>query len=101
MQVNSVSFKSEVLESKVPVLLDFGAAWCSPCRALNPILNELESESNGEYKVVKVDVDESQDIASEYGISSIPTLMLLEGGEVKRRKDGFSSKVDLLKFIKG
>lgn len=101
MKVNSSNFQTEVLDSNIPVLLDFGATWCGPCRALIPILNELESQSNGEFKVVKIDIDECCDIASEYSVDAVPTLMLFENGKAVRRHVGLPTKDKLVQFVKG
>ncbi len=83
--VNTQNFQDEVLNSKTPVLVDFYADWCGPCQMLSPIVEELEGEYQGKVKIVKLDVDASQDIAMQYGVMSIPTLIMFkEGAEVKR-----------------
>lgn len=76
------NFQKEVLESKEPVLVDFWAVWCGPCRAIAPAVEELAREYKGRVKVGKLDVDENQQVAGKYGIRSIPTLMVFKGGQV-------------------
>jgi thioredoxin 1 len=80
--VADASFKSEVLDSTVPVLVDFWATWCAPCRAIAPTLEELATQYKGKVKIAKVDVDENQQVAQQFGIRSIPTLLLFKGGKV-------------------
>ncbi len=80
-QVTDASFKQEVLESEVPVLVDFWAPWCGPCRMVAPVVDEIAEQYNGQVKVVKVNTDENPSVASQYGIRSIPTLMIFKGGQ--------------------
>jgi thioredoxin 1 len=79
-QVTDSTFKEEVLDSKVPVLVDFWAPWCGPCRMVAPVVDEIATQYGEQLKVVKVNTDENPGIASEYGIRSIPTLMIFKGG---------------------
>lgn len=79
-QVTDSSFKQEVLESEVPVLVDFWAPWCGPCRMVAPVVDEIAQQYEGQVKVVKVNTDENPQVASQYGIRSIPTLMIFKGG---------------------
>ena len=79
-QVRSNEFKSEVLESKMPVLVDFSAAWCGPCRMMGPVLEQLDAEYEGRVKIVKVDIDESMDLAQEYRIMSVPNMVIFKNG---------------------
>ncbi|NJL01788.1 MAG: thioredoxin [Spirulinaceae cyanobacterium RM2_2_10] len=80
-QVTDSSFKDVVLESNVPVLVDFWAPWCGPCRMVAPVVEEIASQYEGQIKVVKLNTDENPNIASQYGIRSIPTLMIFKGGQ--------------------
>ncbi|MBO1058757.1 MAG: thioredoxin [Dolichospermum sp. JUN01] len=80
-QVTDSTFEQEVLKSEVPVLVDFWAPWCGPCRMVAPVVEEIAEQYEGQIKVVKVNTDENPEIASKYGIRSIPTLMIFKGGD--------------------
>lgn len=80
-QVTDSTFKDEVLESDVPVLVDFWAPWCGPCRMVAPVVEEIADQFEGQIKVLKLNTDENPNIASQYGIRSIPTLMIFKGGQ--------------------
>lgn len=93
------SFEQEVLKSSLPVVVDFWATWCGPCQMLAPVLEEVAEELDGKVKVGKVNVDDQAVLAMEYKISSIPTLLLFENGEIKKKSLGFLPKDKLLEFI--
>ncbi|MBD3288742.1 thioredoxin [candidate division KSB1 bacterium] len=92
LQVTESNFDDEVLSSDVPVLIDFWAVWCGPCKMVSPIVEELASEYAGKLKVGKCDVDSNQSIAVKYGIRSIPTLLIFKDGEVAQQLIGASPK---------
>jgi len=81
LSVTDSSFKQEVLDSEVPVLVDFWAPWCGPCRMVAPVVDEIADQFAGQVKVVKVNTDENPSVANQYGIRSIPTLMIFKGGQ--------------------
>ena len=93
------SFQSEVIESSVPVLVDFWAIWCGPCRVVAPIVDELAEEYDGRVKVGKVDVDSEQKIAADFGIRSIPTLLIFKDGKQADEIVGAVPKNDLVKKL--
>lgn len=94
------NFEQEVLSSAVPVLIDFWAPWCGPCRMLAPVIEELSKEANGEFKVCKINVDEEPELASEFGVMSIPTVVVLKDKKVVNTAVGFRPKEELLDLLK-
>jgi thioredoxin 1 len=94
----SENFQKEVIESELPVLVDFNATWCPPCQALHPILEEIADEG-GDFKIVTVDIDDEAELAEKYDVSSIPCLIVFDKGEEIDRKIGLQSKKRLLKML--
>ncbi len=97
--VDAANFDSEVLTSDKPVLVDFWAEWCGPCKALMPVLEEIAGEIGEKAKITKVNVDENPNIAQKYGIRGIPTLIFFKGGEVTGTLVGNQSKTEILRSI--
>lgn len=93
------TFEAEVLNSEGPVLVDYWAEWCGPCKMIAPILDEIASEYDGKVKVAKLNIDENPNTPPKYGIRGIPTLMLFKGGDVEATKVGAVSKSQLTAFI--
>ena len=96
IEINEANFEAEVLQSNQPVLVDFWAQWCGPCKMLAPLLDEIAVEQNGRAKVVKVNVDENPTLAQRYNIQSIPTLLYFAGGQVRDRTIGVLSKQSII-----
>jgi len=92
------TFEEVAKNSTVPVLIDFWAPWCGPCRMVGPVIDEISEERN-DIKVCKVNVDEEEELAAMFGVMSIPTVVLMENGEVKRTSVGFKPKNEMLAFI--
>jgi thioredoxin 1 len=98
-KVTNETFKAEVLDSPVPVLVDFYADWCGPCRAMNPTLVELAGEANGRYKVVKVDADAERELSNDYQVRALPTLLVVKDGAVKAKLVGLQNKARLVEAL--
>ena len=99
IHVTDANFEAEVLKSADPVLVDYWADWCGPCKMIAPVLDEIAAEYAGKIKVAKLNIDENQATPPRYGIRGIPTLMLFKGGEVEATKVGAVSKSQLTAFI--
>ena len=99
LKLTDANFESEVVKSDVPVLVDFWAEWCGPCRLMSPILDEMAPAYAGKLKIGKVNVDENQDTPSKFGIMNIPTMILFQSGKEKERIVGSMSKSDLQKKV--
>ena len=97
--ISDNSFESEVVESKTPVLVDFWAQWCGPCKAIAPILEELALKFEGKLKITKLDVDQNPATPPKFGVRGIPTLILFKDGQVKATQVGMLSKNELISFI--
>ena len=95
------TFEQEVLKSDVPVLVDYWAEWCGPCKAIGPVLEDVAPDYDGKVRIVKMNIDENPNTPPKYGIRSIPTLMLFENGAVKETKLGALSKNQLTDFLDG
>jgi thioredoxin 1 len=95
------NFDSEVIKSNLPVLVDFWAPWCGPCRMLSPVIEEIAMEFAGKIKVGKLNTDENLALATQYQITSIPTIMIFKGGKVVEKMVGFKSKNELKKIVEG
>lgn len=99
LYVTDGNFEAEVLQAQTPVLVDYWAEWCGPCKMIAPILDDVAKEYAGKLKVAKLNIDENQDTPAKYGVRGIPTLMLFKGGNVEATKVGALSKSQLTAFI--
>ncbi len=99
IKVTDASFEADVLQSTEPVVVDFWAEWCGPCKMIGPSLEEISTEMAGKVKVVKINVDENPNVAGKLGIRSIPTLMVFKGGQLTAQRLGAAPKGELVKWI--
>jgi thioredoxin 1 len=99
IEITDANFQNEVLESSVPVLIDFWAVWCGPCKMIAPVVEEIAKEYDGKLKVGKVDVDNNPQISMKFGIRSIPTLMVFKGGKVVEQLIGAVPKKNVLEKV--
>jgi thioredoxin 1 len=99
LEINDLNFETEVLKSTVPFLLDFGAAWCGPCKVLSPIVDKLADEYTGKVRVGKLDIDEAPGIATKFGIRGVPTVVVFKGGAEAARHVGVTNKETLVKLL--
>ncbi|MCL6229046.1 thioredoxin [Bartonella bilalgolemii] len=100
IKIDSSNFESEILTSPLPVVIDFWAEWCGPCKSIAPILDEIATEMQNQIKVAKINIDENPELATQYGIRSIPTLLMFKNGKVLSNKVGAASKGHLVEWIK-
>ncbi|MCX5860244.1 MAG: thioredoxin [Proteobacteria bacterium] len=98
-EINKANFDPEVLKSSEPVLLDFWAPWCGPCRRMAPILDEIEKDLTGKVKVGKLNVDENPELANQFQVMSIPTLIVFKGGQVVEKIIGLTAKPELMQIL--
>ncbi len=100
IKITKENFEQEVLKSDVPVLIDFWAEWCGPCKMLSPIIEEIANEANGEYKVGKVNIDQQLELANAFKIVSIPTVVVMEDGKIKNSAVGYMPKENILELLR-
>lgn len=100
IKITSLNFESEVLNANIPVIVDFWAPWCGPCRMLAPVLAEIAEENEGAVVVGKINVDEEPQLAAQFGIASIPTLIVFKNGEITAKSVGVKPKAQILDMIK-
>jgi thioredoxin 1 len=101
IELTDSNFDSEVLESQQPVLVDFTATWCGPCKALAPVVQKIADETAGKYKIGKLDIDDAPGVAQKYGIRGVPTLIVFKAGQKVHQHVGVTNKETLLKMLEG
>ncbi len=101
VKVDKGNFQSDVLDAKEPVVVDFWAEWCGPCKMIGPSLEEISNELGGKVKIAKLNIDENPELAAQFGVRSIPTLMIFKGGQVADTKVGAAPKTALSQWING
>ncbi len=99
MKITKDNFEQEVMKADVPVLIDFWASWCGPCRMVGPIIDEISEEAAGKFKVGKINVDEEPELASAFKVMSIPTLMVVKGGKIVTTEVGAKNKAAILNML--
>jgi thioredoxin 1 len=99
IELTDTNFDTEVLKSTEPVLVDFTATWCGPCKALAPVVEKLAEESGGKFKVGKLDIDEAPDVTKRYGVRGVPTVLVFKGGEKVDQHVGVTNRETLLKML--
>ena len=99
IKLTAQNFESEVLKADKPVLVDFWAEWCGPCKMLSPVISEIAEEYEGKVKVAKLNIDEEMALAVQYGIASIPTVLLFENGKIVKKSVGFAPKESLIEEL--
>ena len=101
IKIDKNNFQSDVLQATGPVVVDFWAEWCGPCKMIAPALDEIATELDGKVKIAKINIDENPELAAQFGVRSIPTLMIFKGGEVADMKVGAAPKTALAAWING
>ncbi len=101
IEITDENFEAEVLKSTTPVLVDFTATWCGPCKMLAPIVDKIATEYSGKYKVAKVDIDDCPTVTQKYGVRGVPTVMIFKGGSPTGQHVGVTNKETLVKMLEG
>jgi thioredoxin 1 len=101
IELNDENFDAEVSKSTQPVLVDFGATWCGPCKALAPVVEKLADETVGKYKICKVDIDDAPKVSAKFGVKSVPTILVFKNGEKFAQHVGLTNKEKLLTLLQG